>query len=123
MAPPAGYTAIYCGEPECPASDDRPWFIEDLRKTVRQCRHGALVRSRCLLAGSCASHRGVGALVVIQPCDHHRNPQGQAVVAGPLHESADVADLCDWLSTGITNRVPIPAHLRASVLAVTDAGH
>lgn len=106
-----GFTAVYCGAPDCPsATGGGPAVTDDLRAAIRKSPHGVLVRSGCLRPFGCT---GAGALVVVQPCDEDRTARGPAVVAGPLHERADVAELCDWLVNGISDGRPLPSHLHA----------
>lgn len=116
MSDPTGFTAAYCGDPQCPAGasgQDTSTVGPALAATVRRCPHGVLVRAGCLHAGGCGDREaGAGALVVVQPCDTGRRPRGPAVLAGPLHEHADVEELCVWLSAGLPAGEPLPVHLR-----------
>ena len=98
-----------------------------LKSAVRQCEHGVLVRSGCPLAlmprqgGMPDCHppheHGPGPFVLVQRCDATRRAVGEAVLAGPLHEAADVADLCRWLTDGLFTDAPLPDHLRPVVVA------
>lgn len=110
-----GFTAIYCGRSGCASVGgglDDAEVVETLRATVRQCEHGVLVAVDCLTAGACAGvGAGPGRLVLVQPCDTDRKPVGRGIVAGPLHEQADVDELCGWLRRGL--RTPFPSHLLA----------
>jgi hypothetical protein len=121
----AGFTAVYCGTAGCPhtraPAPDAGAVAEALRGAVRGCPHGLLVRAPCLTAGACgagAAPVGAGALVLVQPCDAHREPTSPAVVAGPLHEHGDVAELCAWLADGAAD--PFPSHLDATPLERTE---
>lgn len=114
MGPPVGFTALFCGSPGCPPATGGTDYFDDLRAVVRRCPHGVLVRAGCLSGGRCRpSHGGAGAFVIVQPCDAGRQPRGQALVAGPLHEPADVDDLCGWLCDGLGVGAPLPTHLLA----------
>lgn len=119
---PAGFTALVCGEPRCPHARKHVRAMDELRGAVRQCPHAVLVRAGCVFGGSCrAGGAGAGSMVLIQPCDRDRQPRGAAVLAGPLHEPGDVAELCGWLIQGLPVGLPLPAHLRPlRVTAVTD---
>jgi hypothetical protein len=133
MESPRGFTAIVCGERDCPPATGAPDIRTSLRQAVRACPHGVLVSGECLvgmvarggagcpLGGPCHPDRpGAGALVIVQPCDENRHAHGPAVVAGPLHETADVADLCLWLVEDAAAGRPLPEHLKPTVVAVPE---
>lgn len=118
---PAGFTVAYCRGPRCPgaAGGVEPAAVgESLRRTVRRCPHGVLVATECL-TGACrhGDAAGAGGFVVVQPCDEARTPVGTAAVTGPMHEEADVADLCAWLREGARGRPPMHLHVGPAVLA------
>lgn len=117
-----------CGVDPCPAGGVDP--LAALRLAVRECEHGVLVRSGgCPLAllprtsgtpACTTSQPGAGPFVLVQPCDAARRASGEVVVAGPLHESADVIDLCHWLTDGLLTGTPLPGHLRPAFVISTD---
>lgn len=133
---PVGFTAVYCGRTDCPTHTHRSGdeVAAALRATVRACPHGVLVATGCLAvslrgdspepADDCAqcraralgSGREVGPLVMVQPCRaQDRTPRGPLVIAGPLHEPADVLELCHWLSHGLPREAPLPRYLHATL--------
>jgi hypothetical protein len=108
-----GVTVVVCGIDGCPHATAAPDGCDDeLRAAIRGTPHGILVRTGCL-HGCSSETTSAGATVLVQPCDAHRRPRGPALVVGPLHESADVTDCCDWLRAGAP--APAPAHLVAGV--------
>lgn len=122
-----GVTVVTCGEAHCPHTAGAPAGCDaDLRAAIRDTAHGVLVRSSCLAgecvaasrsaasAGSSGSSGASGPQVLVQRCDAARRARGPALVLGPLHEPADVADLCDWLRAGTPE--PVPSHLVVGVL-------
>lgn len=114
-----GFTAVYCGTAGCPhtrAPDPAAYsIVEALQAIVRSRPHAVLVCAPCITPGFCgqsSTASGVGALVLVQPCDVDRRPDGPAVLAGPLHERSDLEELCSWLADGPS--VSIPLHLDAT---------
>ena len=108
---PRGFTAVYCGRPVCGGAAvgvDDGEVVTALRGAVRSTPHGVLVAVDCLTVDGSG---GAGRFVLVQPCDADRRATGPPVVAGPLHERADVDDLCRWLRAGAAS--PCPSHLRA----------
>ncbi|MDL5156985.1 hypothetical protein [Actinomycetospora termitidis] len=109
-----GVTVVACGVEACPHAAAAPHDCDDeLRAAIRATPHGVLVRSGCLQGCSTAT-TSAGATVLVQPCDTHRRPVGPALVVGPLHEPADVAECCAWLRAGAP--APAPSHLVAGLL-------
>lgn len=110
-----GVTVVACGVRECPHAAASPSDHDDeLRAAIRETPRGMLVRSGCL-QGCSTTTSSAGSTVLVQPCDVHRRPLGPALVIGPLHEAADVAECCAWLRAGAP--APAPSHLVAGVLA------
>ena len=127
--PPAGFTAVYCSDPHCPTHHGHERIVPTLRACVRTCPHGVLVATGCLHTGlrttaTCdaapcplvghGNDRPAGPLVIVQPCDTRRSPHGRLVIAGPLHEPRDLAELCTWLAHGLPHGQPLPHHLHAT---------
>jgi hypothetical protein len=117
----SGVTVVACGVPECPHAAAAPDGCDDeLRAAVRETPHGMLVRTGCPRGGTCtAGEASPGPQLIAQPCDAERQPAGPALVLGPLHEAADVAELCAWLRSGAT--LPAPTHLVAGMLRAVEA--
>lgn len=115
MTGAAGVTVVACGVDGCPHAAAAPQGCDDeLRVAVRETPHGMLVRTGCL-QGCSSTTSSAGATLLVQPCDVHRRPSGPALVVGPLHEAADVAECCAWLRAGAPS--PAPSHLVAGVLS------
>ncbi|MGC7101305.1 hypothetical protein ACPZ19_42080 [Amycolatopsis lurida] len=115
----AGFTLVVCDRGGCLQASGGHDVLRALGAFVRSTRHGILVRAGCLFqalddedAPCCRGRGGAGAFVLVQRCDAARRPLGSAVVAGPLHEAADTAALCDWLASGFDAGEPLPSHLR-----------
>jgi hypothetical protein len=113
----SGVTVLACGVGGCPHAAAAPDGCDDeLRAAIRATPHGMLVRTGCLGGDACGpDDASAGPVLIVQPCDQARNPRGQALVVGPLHEPADVDDLCAWLRSGA--ELPAPAHLVAGVVS------
>jgi len=127
MGRAVGFTAVVCGADGCSVGGVDP--LEALRHAVRRCDHGVLVKSDCPLAllprpsGTLACHpheSGAGPFVLVQQCDAARRAVGEAALAGPLHEAADVRDLCRWLTDGLPAGDGLPNHLRPTLVAGKD---
>ena len=115
-------TVVACGEPGCPHAAAGPAGLDDaLRAAVRSTPHAVLVRSGCLRGGCDPSGGGAGPHLLAQPCDALRRPRGAAVVLGPLHEPADVAEACGWIRGGATT--PAPRHLVEGVVVAVHPPH
>ena len=95
MTPP--FTVVVCTG--CGAAEMA--VLEALRAVVRRCRHGILVSAPCLLGPQvCQTRHGQGAVVMLQPCWPDRSPVGPAQWIGPITDSAELAELCDWIASG-----------------------
>lgn len=114
MTAPAGVTVVRCGARACPHTAAGPagWDAE-LRATVRATPHAILVAVTCVLGGHCTGTAAAGPHVVVQPCDVERRPCGPAALLGPVHEPADVGELCAWVGDAAA---PAPSHLVAGVV-------
>ncbi|MCD2197015.1 hypothetical protein LQ327_26950 [Actinomycetospora endophytica] len=116
-----GITVVACGEDACPHAAVAPDGCDDeLRAAIRETPHGMLVRTGCPRGGTCtAGEASAGPQLIAQPCDTARQPTGPALIVGPLHERADVAELCAWLRSGAP--LPAPTHLVAGMLRAVGA--
>lgn len=108
------YTAVLCAAPGCGAAD--PATVggrlgEALRAVVRASRHGILVTAGCTVGPAACRLRPAAPLVLVQPCDVERRPQGCAVRVGPLRTDGDVEAFAAWLRAGDLDPALLPAHL------------
>ena len=92
-------------------------LAEELRATIRRCKHGVLVTTACMLDPlTCAArpHRP-GTIVILQPCSVDRVPSGPACWIGPINDKTDVRALVDWLEQGEWDYRAPPDRLRAKL--------
>lgn len=107
-----GYTLVICAGPACgTAQPDRATAA--LRECVRSSQHGVLVLSGCSLGAVGCRFRPTGPLVVVQPCDVHRRPTGQAVRVGPIRTDDDLAAVQTWIRIARFDPALLPPHLVA----------
>ncbi|MCU1652050.1 MAG: hypothetical protein JWQ60_3199 [Pseudonocardia sp.] len=90
-----------------------------LSEATRRSEHGVLVVTGCLmgqmLCRACgpSAPASPGRVAVVQPCTASRRPSGPAVLVGPIRDTADAAELCQWLRGGALTADRLPDRLRA----------
>jgi hypothetical protein len=97
----SGFVAV-----RCTACAAHPALDETLREAVRGSRGGILVTTGCVAGGGCG-----GGFVVVQPCDDVQRPTRPALRIGPVHTTADLAAVANWLRAGRLDPRDLPAHL------------
>lgn len=92
-------------------------LLQQLGSVIRQCPHGILVTTHCLLGRFTCATAGSdrGAVLALQPCSKHRAPTGAVIWIGPVDTDADAQDACDWIAAGRWNRENLPGRLRADL--------
>jgi hypothetical protein len=98
--------------------------LDELRATIRRCRHGVLVAAGCMLGPlTCAARPdGPGVLVLLQPCSTERTPAGPATWVGPINDRHDTAAVGDWVRNGDWRLGSLPDHLRPAMNSMRHAG-
>ena len=98
----------------CTADPDET-VLAALKTTIRNCPHGMLMVTKCLLGTfSCATRGGpAGSVVMLQPCHVDRSPVGSAAFVGPIDAADDLAAVCAWIGHGEWNAGALPERLRA----------
>ena len=107
------FTAVVCRSGPCTLNGAR--LLQWLRAATRRCPHGVLISAGCLLrAPRCLVSPGhdSGAYLLVQPCDHDRQPQGTAIAIGPVLTSADAAAVALWLAEGGLDAARLEPRLR-----------
>lgn len=96
------FTVVVCSGCARPAG----WsVIDELRGSIRRCRHGVLV-------AAAARHDGLGTVVIVQPCGRDRTPVGAARWVGPITDRRDAARVRDWVERGDWDVEDLPRRLR-----------
>jgi hypothetical protein len=97
------------------ASDSSTMVMAKLRATVRECPHGILVSTQCLLGElTCrTSHFSGGTVALVQPCTVRRVPTAAVQWIGPVRTQAEADAMCHWIATGEWSRESLPPSLRA----------
>jgi hypothetical protein len=95
-------------------SDVARALLPDLRAVVRDCPHGVLVSTGCLLGSlTCATRTPVaGVMLLMQPCTPERVPTGAVSWIGPVQNTQDADAACAWIAAGRWDRVGLPPKLR-----------
>jgi hypothetical protein len=98
--------------------------LDELRATIRRCRHGVLVAAGCMLGPlTCAARPdGPGVLVLLQACSTERTPVGPATWVGPINDRHDATDVGDWVQRGEWSLASLPRHLRPALNRMRAAG-
>ena len=98
--------------------------LQQLRKSIRRCAHGVLVTTGCLRGTvTCAARpHGPGAVVVMQPCSVERVPDGPTHWIGPVIDSDDLREVCDWLERGKWDPNHLPARLQVELKWIGASG-
>ena len=98
--------------------------LDELRTTIRRCRHVVLVAAGCMLGPlTCAAcPDGPGVLVLLQPCSTERTPAGPATWVGPINDRHDATDVGDWVQRGEWSLASLPRHLRPALNRMRAAG-
>ncbi|MDT0353896.1 hypothetical protein [Pseudonocardia charpentierae] len=108
-----GCTVVLCTASACRSELHAP-LMSALRAAVRSSTHGMLVTTGCRLGPLACHTREHGPLLMVQPCDQHRQPIGCAVLVGPLRSEPDVAAVEAWLRGGRYDLALLPGHLRTT---------
>lgn len=88
-------------------------LLSGLREVIRNCPHGVLVQTQCLLGELTCTARPVrGQVVLLQPCNTERVPTAAVHWIGPVRTDADVTSSCAWIAGGQWERDGLAAHLR-----------
>lgn len=116
-----GFTAVLCDD--CEYDDGLP-ILDALANSVRRSPHGVLVRSPCQLGPLWChsrknSRRTNGSMLLVQPCDTHREPLGPVITVGPIRTPNDLITVAGWLETAPTSAADLPKRLCRTL---TDRG-
>lgn len=97
------------------ANDITAMVVPKLRQVVRNCPHGVLVVTQCLLGTfTCGAKRlGHDVILVLQPCSRDRVPVSCMQWIGPIRDEDDADAVCAWIAAGDWNPAHLPASLRA----------
>jgi hypothetical protein len=89
-------------------------LLPRLREVVRNCPHGMLVSTQCLLGAlTCATRPERGMMMLLQACNPERVPTAAIQWIGPVSTPADADAACAWISAGLWDRADLPPGLRA----------
>jgi hypothetical protein len=96
----------------CPAKRELA-VLEEIRATIRRCRHGMLVTTACMLGALACAAWPHGPIVSLQPCSVEHVPIGSARWIGPINDINDLLALRDWLEQGELDYRALPDPQRA----------
>lgn len=125
---PNGFTVVRCGgcaafpsgfeegAAELPGVDEV--LVEGLRAVVRDSRHGVLVTAGCAFGMHACAGRDPGMMLLVQPCDAHREACAPVLPVGPVRSTADVQEVTRWLVAGTFDPCLLPLRLRGPRLRV-----
>ncbi len=116
-----GFTVVVCSN--CGTRRDLS-VLQELRASIRRCRHGVLVSAPCPVGtlGCCGRTGRAGALVVLQPCAVDRSPTGPPRWVGPISDRKDLRALRQWLEDGSWHLDALPRRLRSPLNRIAAAG-
>ena len=99
------------------ATDVTAMVVPKLRHVVRNCPHGVLVVTQCLLGTfACgAKTSGRDVMLVVQPCSEDRTPVSGMHWIGPVRDEVDADAVCAWIAAGDWNPANLPANLQAAM--------
>ena len=89
-------------------------LLSSLCEVIRNCPHGVLIQTQCLLGElTCSGARSArGQVLLLQPCNTERVPTAAVHWIGPVRTEADVECACAWIACGKWDRAGLAAHLR-----------
>ena len=104
-------------------TDVTAMVMPKLRQVVRNCPHGVLVVTNCLLGTfACGGKTSAGpgnsgreVMLVLQPCTRDRAPVSSMQWIGPVRDEVDADAVCQWIASGEWDPGDLPTNLRAEL--------